>query len=148
MDGSSDSHDEPKKQSENTAQVIPRRERRLKSLLKSIKLRISDERIEDDDISDNQGIPVPGTMTCEHLRMLLPNLSSRPYSALQQFNWQNAVRKAEEKNERLSSGKNCISDAEKPFVDDMAEPFRKRVQPIPRNYQRSKSVLWSLLVAC
>lgn len=154
---SSQLYDGPKKETEMTAQTNPWRERRLKSLLKSIKLRISGERFEEDDITEEQESPLPGTMTWELLQVLLPNLSSRPYSSLPRTNWENAAKKTREERESKSSTLpimkpspvvNFSNDAEKPFVDDMAfsEPFRKRTRPIPRNYQRSNSVIWNLLI--
>ena len=134
MTVSSELDDGANKQAEKRAHANPWRERRVKSLLKSIKLRIAGEQfeedIEDDDMTDDHDSPVPATMTWELLQVVLPNLSSRPYSSLQRLNWQDGAKNAGEKSEekksstlpimKPSSRTNYVSDAEKPFVDNMA----------------------------
>ena len=155
MSVSHESDDGANKKGEKNAHANPWRQRRLKSLLKSIKLRIAGEQIEndieDDDMTDDHDSPVPATMTWELLQVLLPNLSSRPYSSLQRMNWQDgATNDGETSQERKSntlpvmkpsSSMNYISDAEKPFADNFTKPFRERSKPITKHYQRSKSVI-------
>lgn len=59
----------------------PWRERRLKSLLRSMKTRISGER-SDEDIAKVPVSPVSSNVTLQVLQCLLPNLSNRPYSSV------------------------------------------------------------------
>ena len=155
MSVSPESDDGANKQGEKNAHANPWRQRRLKSLLKSIKLRIAGEQIEkdieDDDMTDDHDSPVPATMTWELLQVLLPNLSSPPYSSLQRVNWQDGAKNDGETSEerksnalpvmKPNSSMNHTSDAEKPLADNLTEPFRKRSKPIPKHYQRSKSVI-------
>lgn len=59
----------------------PWRERRMKSLLHSIKTRIAGERVEDNQARDHVSL-VAGNVTLDVLQHLLPNLSMRPSSSV------------------------------------------------------------------
>lgn len=63
------------------SKLSPWRERRLNSLLKSMKLRISGERAEGCITKDPVVSPVSAGMTLEVLQYLLPNLTSHPYGS-------------------------------------------------------------------
>lgn len=62
---------------ETAASRRPWRERRMKSLLKSIKHRISGDRADDSSSRDAVGL-VAGSVTMDVLQHLLPNLNTRP----------------------------------------------------------------------
>ena len=80
--GSSDQMNETADADERPAVVKrPWRERRMKSLLSSIKIRIAGDRVEDNEARGRVNL-VAGNVTLDVLQHLLPNLSMRPSSSV------------------------------------------------------------------
>ena len=80
--GSSDHMNETADADERPAVVRrPWRERRMKSLLSSIKTRIAGDRVEDNEARGRVNL-VAGNVTLDVLQHLLPNLSMRPSSSV------------------------------------------------------------------
>ena len=108
-------------------------------------------------MTDDHDSPVPATVTWELLQVLLPNLSSRPYSSLQRLNWQDGAKNDGEKSEekksstlpimKPSSRTNYVSDAEKPFVDNMAITIQETFQADSETLSE-KQVINMNLISC
>ena len=137
----------------NVTQNNTLRPRQQRSLLQSIKLRISGERSEVAGIRTDQDSSLYETRTLQILQCLLPNLSSRPYSSVASVTESLLRLKRRSGMAALDKAKTFLTvnptarfnfkdDAEKSIVDinELPQSFRQRSGQISGDYLKSMTI--------